>query len=195
MTETIINPLLSQPRIANLSAIALQGDNILPITHYDSAAILATIRQYSDAPQVYLVDQEQIGIVSEILASLREIRSTCYPHALFVVSGDFSALASPYLDIVPVESPETKDIMGQIEQYARQRFSFSKSDLDNRNSNALPGQVDAVIVGGGITGLYAAHRLAEQGISFCVVEEREIAGGIWTKYANATSQVNTSEGV
>ena len=194
MTETIINPLLSQPRIANLSAIALPGDNILPISHHHRAGIVATIRQYSDAPQVYLVDQEQIGLVSEILASLKKTRSTCYPHALFVVSGDFSAFASPFLDIVPVESTEANDIMGQIEQYAQQRFSFSKGDLDNRNSNALPGQVDVVIVGGGITGLYAAHRLAEQGISFCVVEEREIAGGIWTKYANATSQVNTSEG-
>ncbi len=112
MTETIINPLLSQPRIVNLSTIDLQGDNILPISHYDSAAILATIRQYSDAPQVYLVDQEQIGLVSEILASLKETRSTCYPHALFVVSGDFSAFASPFLDIVPVESTEANRYHG-----------------------------------------------------------------------------------
>ena len=81
-----------------------------------------------------------------------------------------------------------------MDRYGRQRFSFDKGDLDNRNSTELPEQVDVMIVGAGITGLYAAHRLAREGLSFCVVEERDIAGGIWTKYANATSQVNTSEG-
>lgn len=194
MTETIINPLLSQPRIVNLSEIDLHGDNILPLTQQDSAGIVATVRQYSDAPQVYVVGQDQRGLVSEILSSLKAIRSTCYPHALFVVNGDYSEFSSSYLDIVPLDSAAAPDIIDQIKHYARQQFSFDKRALDNRNSNPLPKQVDVLIVGGGITGLYAAHRLAQQHISFCVVEEREIAGGIWTKYANATSQVNTSEG-
>jgi hypothetical protein len=194
VTETIINPLLSQPRIVNLSAINLQADNLLPIPRHDSAGIVAAIRQYSDAPQIYVVDQEQIELVSEILTSLKAIRSTCYPHALFVVNGDYSQFSSQYLDIVSLDSTEAADIIEQIKRYARQQFSFDKSQLDNRNSNALPEQVDVLIVGAGITGLYAAHRLAQKGMSFCVVEERDIAGGIWTKFANATSQVNTSEG-
>jgi hypothetical protein len=194
VTETIINPLLSQPRIVNLSAINLQADNLLPIPRHDSAGIVAAIRQYSDAPQIYVVDQEQIELVSEILTSLKAIRSTCYPHALFVVNGDYSQFSSQYLDIVSLDSTEAPDIIEQIKRYARQQFSFDKSQLDNRNSNALPEQVDVLIVGAGITGLYAAHRLAQKGMSFCVVEERDIAGGIWTEFANATSQVNTSEG-
>jgi siroheme synthase (precorrin-2 oxidase/ferrochelatase) len=192
--ETIINPLLSQPRIVNLSAINLQADNLLPIPRHDSAGIVAAIRQYSDAPQIYVVDQEQIELVSEILTSLKAIRSTCYPHALFVVNGDYSQFSSQYLDIVSLDSTEAADIIEQIKRYARQQFSFDKSQLDNRNSNALPEQVDVLIVGAGITGLYAAHRLAQKGMSFCVVEERDIASGIWTEFANATSQVNTSEG-
>ncbi len=194
MTETIVNPLLSQPRIVNFSTIDLSGDRIIPINGDDSAAVVARVRQYSDAPQVYVVAGERVRLVSEVLASLQAIRSTCYPHALFVVDGDFSALASPYLDIVPVDRPTAADIFAQVDRYGRQRFSFEKGDLDNSNSMDLPEQVDVMIVGAGITGLYAAHRLAREGVSFCVVEERDIAGGIWTKYANATSQVNTSEG-
>jgi len=194
VSETIINPLLSQPKIVNLSSIDLQSDAVLPITSHDSAGIVATVRQYSDVPHVYVVDQERIELVSKLLASLKKIRSTSYPHALFVVSGDYSEFESPYLDIQPIGSQETDDVLELINQYSQQKFSFNKGDLDNRNDNSLPEQVDVLIVGGGITGLYAAHRLAKQGIPFCVVEEREIAGGIWTKYANATSQVNTSEG-
>ena len=194
MTETIINPLLSKPRIVNLSKTDLQGDGLLPIDLNDQAGIIATIRRYSDMPQVYVVDEEQIELVSALLTSLEKIRSTCYPHALFVVSGDFSLFAGPDLDIVSVDSPDADVIMNQIDSYAQHHFAFNKSRLDYKNSNNLPEQTEVLIVGGGITGLYAAHRLAREGLSFCVVEERAIAGGIWTKDANATSQVNTSEG-
>jgi hypothetical protein len=143
---------------------------------------------------VYVVDQGGIGLVVEILETLAGTRSTSYPHALFVVDGDYSKLASPELDVVVLESREPGAVLERINDYARDRFAFDKRLLDNGNSGPFPDQVDIVIVGGGITGLYAARRLAEQGIAFCVVEEREIAGGIWTQYANATSQVNTSEG-
>ena len=54
--------------------------------------------------------------------------------------------------------------------------------------------VDVIIVGAGVTGLYAANKLLENKISFCVVDKRDIIGGIWSLYANSTSQVNTSEG-
>ena len=136
MTETIINPLLSQPRIVNLSKIGLHGDNLLPITHKeDSAGIIATVRQYSDVPQVYVVDQDRRGLVSEILTSLHAIRSTCYPHALFVVSGDYSEFSGPYLDIVALESAAATDIIDQINRYARQQFSFDKS------ANNIPGNL------------------------------------------------------
>ena len=106
MTETIVNPLLSQPRIVNFSEIDLSAERIIPVSGDDSDAVVARLREYSDAPQVYVVAGERAQLVSEVLASLRAIRSTCYPHALFVVDGDFSALASPHLDIVPVDSPD-----------------------------------------------------------------------------------------
>ena len=51
-----------------------------------------------------------------------------------------------------------------------------------------------VIVGAGVTGIYAANKLLENKISFCIVDKRDIIGGIWSEYANSTSQVNTSEG-
>jgi hypothetical protein len=58
----------------------------------------------------------------------------------------------------------------------------------------LPTRIDVAIVGAGITGLYAAHRLAKAGISFCLFEKSDRVGGIWTQYANRSSQVNSSEG-
>ena len=55
-------------------------------------------------------------------------------------------------------------------------------------------QYDLLIIGAGVTGIYAANKLLENKISFCVVDKRDIIGGIWSEYANSTSQVNTSEG-
>jgi len=54
--------------------------------------------------------------------------------------------------------------------------------------------VDVLIIGAGITGLYAASRLKEHNISFCILDKRDVTGGIWSAYANTTSQVNSSEG-
>jgi hypothetical protein len=50
-----------------------------------------------------------------------------------------------------------------------------------------------VVVGAGITGLYAANRLLDGGISCCILEKREKVGGIWSMYANTASRVNSSE--
>jgi len=53
---------------------------------------------------------------------------------------------------------------------------------------------DVVVVGAGVLGLYAATRILQSGRSVIVLEKRNVVGGIWTYYANSTSQVNSSEG-
>jgi len=57
-----------------------------------------------------------------------------------------------------------------------------------------PDQCEVVVVGAGLLGLYAGTKLAKEGVNVCVLDRRNVAGGIWSLYANATSQVNTSEG-
>lgn len=194
MSNLIINSLLAQPRIINFSAIEIHSDRVVPAAFENAAAAVASIRTYSDRPFVFIVSSHQKPLVTEVLDLLAAIRSTCYPHGLFVVDGDYTEFGGPNLDVLPISSTQTGDIITQIDNYSTTRFTFDRNRLGNDNSSPLPDEVDIVIVGGGITGLYAAQRIAERSIPFCLVESRDITGGIWTQYANATSQVNTSEG-
>lgn len=181
-------------RVANFSSLSINEENVLSFGHNSSVEIIKTLRKHVDLPYVYVVSAGQENLVMELLAELKTIRSTCFPYVLFVVDGDYSTIVEADLDIIHLESSVPEDISESIADYAASTFVFDKNRLNNNNSAPLPQQVDVLIVGGGITGLYAANRLAEQQISFCVIEKREIAGGIWSQYANITSRVNTSEG-
>jgi len=181
-------------RIVNFSSLALNEKNVFSFDSRSSTEIISTLRKHVDLPYVYVVSAGRENLVMELLAELKSIRSTCFPYALFVVDGDYSATEETDLNVIHLESPAVEDVSKNIAEYALTTFVFDKNRLNNKNSASLPEQVDVLIVGGGITGLYAANRLAEQQISFCVIEKSEIAGGIWSHYANSTSQVNTSEG-
>ncbi len=194
MTKTNSKQRTPKSRIANFSGILLETDNVLSFKSDDNTQILEIIRQHADLPYVYVVSGDQANLVADLLLELKSIRSTCYPYALFVVEGDLSFIDNPDLDIVNLESSSPDTVINEIRRYVESRFIFDKMRLNNNNSSRLPESVDVLIIGAGITGLYAANRLAERRISFCVVEERDIVGGIWSKYANTTSQVNTSEG-
>ena len=193
MSKVIINPLLARPRILNLTSIELQTSHSIAAANKTTSEILNSIRKRSDLPFVFLVAEENKEQVIELLTRLEGWRSTSYPYALFAVSGDYTQLETADLDVIPLEITAVEEILNEIESYGQNKFSFDLKTLDPRNSSPLPEKVDVVIVGGGITGLYAADRLAKQQLSFCVLEKREILGGIWSMFANATSQVNTSE--
>jgi len=193
VSQLIINPILAQPRIVNFSEIILQAPDVLTFQDQSPTEIVRLLRHYSDRPQVYVVGEGYSARLTEVLEILKTIRSTCYPHALFLTNGTSFRPVDPDLDLIVLKSDDSAQIVEQIHVYSREKFSFDRALLDNNNTRPLPEQVDVLIVGGGITGLYAAHRLAEQKKSFCVVEARDIAGGIWSKFANASSQVNTSE--
>jgi len=181
-------------RIANFSDIHLPQDNVLTFENQNVETIVTTIRAFADRPFVYLFSAKQAGTVTEVLSRLKSIRSPCYPYALFITDGDYDKVADQSLEIIPLQSVVVDEILASVNQYALSKFVFDMDRLNNNNTSALPGQVDVLIVGGGITGLYAANRLKEKQISFCLIEARDIAGGIWSEYANTTSQVNTSEG-
>jgi hypothetical protein len=160
---------------------------------------LQEIRKYADLPYVYLLSKEQMTYVVELLSELKSIRSTCYPHALFLINGsdsNFEELDPAVLevDIFELDTINADIVKNKINTYAQAKFDFDYSKLKFENPSMLPKMVDVLIVGAGVTGLYAANRLLENKISFCVVDKRDMIGGIWSLYANSSSQVNTSEG-
>ena len=132
MSDTILNPLLSQPRIINFSGLEIDSPLLLQVVP-ESTRLVETIRNYSDRPFIYIVASGQEALVAETLESLAKIRSTCYPHALFAISGDFSHMAANDLDVLPLDTTQPDQIVQAIEEYCRQRFSFDRRRLDNRN--------------------------------------------------------------
>ena len=130
---------------------------------------------------------------------LKDIRSICFPYALFFVDepkndaaeSDFNKFGS---DFIKIENRNSGYIERKIADYAQDRLVFDKNKLKFEGHKDLPKDVDVLIVGSGVTGLYAANRLLKNNVSFCVVEKQEIIGGIWSSFANRTSRVNTSEG-
>ena len=199
MTLPIDNHLSSKLRIANFCSLKLSMENVLDLEPTNADLTLQELRRYSDLPYVFLVSKAQIKFVIDLMSRLKSIRSTCYPHALFVLNDSDSQpekLDSGEwdVDIIELNSVDEDLLKDEINTYADAKLVFDHRRLEIKNSGMLPKMVDVIIVGAGVTGLYAAKRLQESNISFCVVDKRDKIGGIWSLYANSTSQVNTSEG-
>ena len=199
MIQTIDNNGPVNIRIANFTQMELPFKNVLNFDLNNIHQIQDDIRRYADLPYVYILSVDQIELIIELLKKLKSARSTCYPYALVLngISGpdSYELITDEFdLDIIKIDQNNPEVIYNKIEEYAASKFIFNNSRLKFKNNHLLPNYVDVVIVGAGITGLYAANKLLEENISFCVVDKRDVVGGIWSKYANTTSQVNTSEG-
>ena len=186
-------------RVANFYSAGFSLNNALNLDTHDLQRTLEEIRKYSDLPYVYLLSIDQIKFVVDLLSELKTTRSTCYPYALFILNGSGSQFAELdkerlELDIIGLNRNHADFVDHEINTYAHAKFNFDYSKLKFKNKQNPPEMVDVVIVGAGVTGLYAANRLQENLISSCVVDKRDKIGGIWSLYANSTSQVNTSEG-
>ena len=186
-------------RIANFCSIEFSLDNVLNVDSHGVQLTLEEIRRYADLPYVYILAKEHIKSVVDLLSELKSIRSTCYPHALFLMGGSGSGFEELVpdelgLDIIKLDTDNVDVIADKIHTYAGSKFVFDYNKLKLESNKILPDMVDVVIVGAGVTGIYAANKMLENKISFCVVDKRDIIGGIWSEYANSTSQVNTSEG-
>jgi cation diffusion facilitator CzcD-associated flavoprotein CzcO len=180
-------------RVANFSNIDLRGDHLLNFDSEDVETIVNKIRRYADRPYVYAVAKENAGQITELLSALKAIRSPCYPYALFSIDGADLDVDDTQLDIVKIGSTDAQTISNRVNEYASARFNFDENKLRIGNPGPLPIKVDVSIVGAGVTGLYAANKLMEAGISFCIFEKSDMVGGIWSMYANRSSRVNSSE--
>ncbi|CAL1140432.1 unnamed protein product [Cladocopium goreaui] len=88
------------------------------------------------------------------------------------------------------------DVISMAEEVRREAMaqtSFDRRSLVIPRSN-VPSAVDVVVIGAGLLGMLTAHRCTSAGFSVAVLEQRPVVGGIWSMYANGTSQVNSSEG-
>jgi thioredoxin reductase len=86
------------------------------------------------------------------------------------------------------------EVADAICKAATSNTGFDKRCLVLARCGAPPPKVDVTIVGAGLLGMVTAHRCLDAGFSVAVLEQRPVVGGIWSMYANATSQVNSSEG-
>ena len=166
MTHSYSRHQIPQTRIINFSTVELSGDNLLSVEQQNAAEAVKHIRRYADLPYVYVVSSEQRSLVSDILDRLKAMRSNCYPYALLVTDGDLSFDGTRDLDILKPEVVTAETIIEEISRYASSKLIFDKSRLQINNPAPPPDQVDVLIIGGGITALYAANRLAEKQISF-----------------------------
>lgn len=181
-------------RVLNLSDRDIPGDRVLTLDGESIDTMVSEIRRYADRPFVYLVSRNRAAQAAQLLSALKALRSPCYPFAIFTIDGTDLDLGATDADIIPIDGTAAGEIQDRVHAYALKRFNYDKRRLQLGNRHPLPVRVDVVIVGAGITGLYAANRLREEGLSYCVVEKRDMIGGIWSRYANRTSQVNSSEG-
>jgi hypothetical protein len=200
MTPTTPAAAVPNFRVADFSGLKPAVRYLLPTEAGHAVAAVSLLRTYADMPFIYLFSVEQSGPILEILSRLQSMRSTCYPHALFVV-GPADAPGAPRLDAVAlgldifyIETSDRDALGERIAAYAHRRFTFDSQRLIFSNDRELPDAVDVFIVGAGVTGLFAARQLQQHNISCCVVDQRDRIGGIWSQYANTTSQVNSSEG-
>jgi thioredoxin reductase len=180
-------------RLLNFSNIDLPCVHHMRVDSDDTTALLKRIRRYADLPFVYVVTDAKIRLVTELLSALKTIRSTCYPYAVCLAGGAVLNVDHAALDVITTDNTDADTIIDRIAGYVAERFHFDESKLQVGSGATLPSNVDVTIIGAGITGIYAANRLKEAGLSCAVLEKRDRVGGIWSQYANATSQVNSSE--
>lgn len=180
-------------RVANFSNMNLPGEHLLKFDSEEITTIVDKLRKYTDLPYVFVAEKEKAGTIAELLSALKAIRSACYPYALFSIDGGELDVGDPDLDIVKIHGADPKTVRERIDAYALSKFNYDGNKLRLANSDPLPTKIDVAIIGAGITGLYAANRLLEAGISFCILEKSGAVGGIWSQYANRTSRVNSSE--
>ena len=185
---------LTNIRVANFSDLNLPIRNLLNFSTGNVDTVVAKIRQYADLPYIYVVSRDRSEFIIQLLSNLEAIRSPCYPYALFLIEDADVQKDEPDLDIIKIDDGNPAAIVDKINAYAATKFVFDRTKLKFANNTALPKTVDVMIVGAGVTGLYAANYLKEHNLSFCIVDKRDVIGGIWSLYANVTSQVNTSEG-
>lgn len=72
---------------------------------------------------------------------------------------------------------------------------MSSTTAESARSDLLTGPFDVVVIGAGFSGLYALHRLREQGVAVRVLEKADDVGGTWlvNRYPGARCDIESIE--
>mmetsp|Transcript_96841 Transcript_96841/g.202341 ORF Transcript_96841/g.202341 Transcript_96841/m.202341 type:complete len:845 (-) Transcript_96841:678-3212(-) len=79
-----------------------------------------------------------------------------------------------------------------LQKYDRWIEDGKFPDIGDVNA-PLPEEVDVIVVGAGIAGIYQANELAGSGLNVLCLDRYHEIGGVWNYYGNDYSKVNTSE--
>lgn len=144
------------------------------------------VRWAVDVPLVLVgIGKEGTLAAEQLLQALAEDKSVSRRPAKLVSVGGAGA---------KVEISSTpQEIAASVRDAAVPCVGFDKRQLVLQPKSP-PRKVDVIIVGAGLLGMVTAKRCVDSGFSVAVLEQRLMVGGIWSMYANGTSQVNSSEG-
>ena len=148
-----------------------------------SADAFAELRWVVDVPLALVaLGSEGLALAQRTLQQLEEDKAVARRPAKLMSFDD------------PRSMPSTAEVASAVRAEALGRTGFDKRSLVLPRLGSPPASVDVVVVGAGLLGMLTAHRCRSAGFSVAVLEQRALVGGIWSMYANATSQVNSSEG-
>jgi len=147
------------------------------------------VRWAVDVPLLLVgIGQDGTHAAEQTLQQLKEDKSVSRRPATLVSVG-VPTVAGAMLQLGSAE-----DVAAAVHDAARPDTGFDKRQLVIVQSKSPPRKVDVIVVGAGLLGMVTAKRCVDAGFSIAVLEQRPMVGGIWSMYANGTSQVNSSEG-
>ena len=151
---------------------------LVRVVENDEEAIVAAARFALDWPLAIVVAS---GDTTKADAAAQRLRVDATARRAIRV---FDVRKTPDIErgvVEPMVSPQRVDKLG-LGGGGKQKLSLPE----------MP--VDVIVIGAGLCGLIAAQAARSRGLSVAVLERRPIVGGVWTSFANSTSQVNSSEG-
>ena len=72
-------------RIANFSSLEIRLNPILNLDSQPTPLILNELSIHADLPYGFIFSSRQTGLIAELLAELKSVRSPCFPYALFML--------------------------------------------------------------------------------------------------------------
>eukprot|EP00434_Breviolum_minutum_P038188 symbB.v1.2.033867.t1/scaffold4270.1/size42129/3 len=155
------------------------GASVHPALHFtEPEAACEALRWMVDVPSAFVVLGESMALAEAARTQLEAVGTVSRRPATLCCFSVFEEIAH---------------VVEEVRRTALSQTSFDKRCLVLPRSK-VPPVVDVVVVGAGLLGMLTAHRCTSAGFSVAVLEQRPVIAGIWSMYANSTSQVNSSEG-